>query len=206
LAHIHGQPSQEIRLESYVNMIRSRAWNYAKSYGMDYDDVEAEGFKVYAICLGKFNPGKASFSTYLFNNLNGRLNDYCEGYVNRTYLDRCETDILSKAEAIIGLSMGVNGVPADALNAPSCIGRMTADYSESRDRFLDFAQDCLSPFAFWILKYLVDLGFAAGSKRKPTVKKIAKVLSVEEAKIQNAFDELRGFWLRRGHDFYCEAT
>jgi len=203
---IHNQYGQGSLFKRFVNMIRSRAWKYAKAYGMDYDDVEAEGFTIYCICLEKFNGKLASFSTYLFNNLNGRLNDYCERYVNQTYRVNLETDILSKTETIIGYELGVNGVPVDALKEPTCVASTPADYSETRDRFLDFAQDWLTPFAFGVLKYLVDRGFDAGSERKPTVKKVAEVLSMDNGSIQNAFDEIKGFWQCKGHDFFCQAT
>lgn len=66
-----------IKFDDYVAMVRDFAHFYTKCYGMDYADVEAQGFLIYCISLRDFN-GLASFSTFLYGNLKGRLRDYCK--------------------------------------------------------------------------------------------------------------------------------
>jgi hypothetical protein len=64
-------------LQKYQNMIRSAAWGAAKAWGLDFDDVESQGYLVFMEALERYEEGRASFSTFLFNRLK-TLNDYCE--------------------------------------------------------------------------------------------------------------------------------
>jgi hypothetical protein len=64
-------------LSKYRNMIRRAAWDAAKSWGLDFDDVESQGYLVFMEALELYEEGRASFSTHLFSRLR-TLNDYCE--------------------------------------------------------------------------------------------------------------------------------
>jgi hypothetical protein len=78
--------SPKIKFDDYVNMVRSRAHYYARCFKMDYDDVEAQGFLIYCISLKDFDKKRASFSTFLYRNLSGRLRDYCKMKTERENL------------------------------------------------------------------------------------------------------------------------
>jgi hypothetical protein len=64
-------------LTKYRDMVRSAAWGAAKAWGLDFDDVEAQGYLVFMEATERYEEGRASFSTFLFNRLK-TLNDYCE--------------------------------------------------------------------------------------------------------------------------------
>jgi DNA-directed RNA polymerase specialized sigma24 family protein len=68
----------KIKFTDYVNMVRDRAHYYSKCYKMEYADIEAQGFLIYCMAIQNYHKKKASFSTYLYINLNGRLRDYCD--------------------------------------------------------------------------------------------------------------------------------
>jgi hypothetical protein len=68
----------EQMLKRYHKMIYKVAWITAKRWGMDFDDVQAQGHLVFMDAIGRFENGKgAKFGTYLFNRLK-TLDDYCE--------------------------------------------------------------------------------------------------------------------------------
>jgi hypothetical protein len=58
-------------------MVERAVWKYSKKYHLDYLEVQGQGYLIFCEALEKLNPDKASFSTYLFNELN-RLDNYCK--------------------------------------------------------------------------------------------------------------------------------
>jgi len=180
--------------DKYVDMVRNRSWKYAKAFNVDYEDVEAEGFKIYCICLSKHNPAKASFSTYLYRNLEGRLADYCEIFVNRTYLDNLDADAQH-----LRTVMETQMICDSAQNSRLCIEGVEKDYEPSRKRMLENAKQYLSPFCFSVLVYILENSFKPGSQRKPTVKRLAKAMGFDVSSVEKAWQELGSYWQERGY-------
>jgi hypothetical protein len=58
-------------------MVEKAVWKYSKKYHLDYEEISGQGYLIFCEALEKLNPDKASFSTYLFNELN-RLDNYCK--------------------------------------------------------------------------------------------------------------------------------
>ncbi len=64
-------------LAKYHDMIRGAAWDAAKRWGLDVDDIISQGYLVFMDAIERFDSGRASFSTFLYSRLR-TLNDYCE--------------------------------------------------------------------------------------------------------------------------------
>jgi hypothetical protein len=58
-------------------MVERAVWKYSKKYHLEYEEISGQGYLIFCEALGKLNPDKASFSTYLYNELN-RLDNYCK--------------------------------------------------------------------------------------------------------------------------------
>ena len=72
----------KLALQRYNAMRRSRP-------DVDFDDVLGEGMLIYCRCLKEYDSGKGmKFSTYLFQNLRGRLSDFYKFSVKK--MDRYE--------------------------------------------------------------------------------------------------------------------
>jgi hypothetical protein len=74
----------EIVFFNYKPMIEKSAWHYHRIYGLEFVDIQAQGYLIFCEALNKFDYDKASFSTYLFNELK-RLNHYCREQYIRKY-------------------------------------------------------------------------------------------------------------------------
>lgn len=71
------KPIPEALFKQYRNMIRQKAWYYAKNYKMDFDECEAEGNLIFCEAWQTFNPELGyQFSTHLGHQL-GRIVSHC---------------------------------------------------------------------------------------------------------------------------------
>lgn len=59
----------------YQPMIRKAAWKASKLWGIEYQDMEAQGYLIYTETLERYNSDKSKFSTFLYSRLR-TLNDY----------------------------------------------------------------------------------------------------------------------------------
>jgi hypothetical protein len=147
---------------------------------MDYADVEAQGFLIYCASLRDYQKNKALFSTFLYRNLSGRLNDYCK---QRTAVEGLD-DFSESFETFIDSLEAREGVPME--------------------QFLQYSEDYLSPAAFNILKWLLHErleGF--WSKKNPSLISMSKVLNTTLEKLETYWQELSDFWKLRGAAFYA---
>jgi len=83
--------------DQWVDMCRAAAWKYAKSYGIDFDDCEAQAFLIYMEAIPRWKPEKATFSTFLTWRLK-ILGDYCKS--QRKKIDTDEYGIDREAVTI----------------------------------------------------------------------------------------------------------
>jgi hypothetical protein len=65
------------QFNQFRSMVEKAVWKYSRKYHLDYSEVQGQGYLIFCEALEKLNPDKASFSTYLFNELN-RLDNYCK--------------------------------------------------------------------------------------------------------------------------------
>lgn len=72
----------KIKFEDHINMCRKAAWKITKKYYLEYEEVEAQSFLIYAEAIEKFNDKKGTkFSTYLWYRLL-ILNEYAQKQFN----------------------------------------------------------------------------------------------------------------------------
>jgi len=69
--------SSELLFSQYKPMILGRAYDIARKYSVDQEDVVSEGYLVFVQVLKKFDERKAKFSTFLWINLEYHLDEYC---------------------------------------------------------------------------------------------------------------------------------
>jgi len=181
-----------VKFDDYVNMVRSRAWFYSRKYEMEYSDVEAQGFLIYCISLQDYKSKKASFSTFLFRNLNGRLRDYCRQIKNKTCRDMHLCDCYIPENKV-----------HDNLNEDVDFDIFKARETITEEEFLFYAKCFLTPIAYNILKWVLeDQLLEVRSKSNPSLVTISKMLRIEIEELKKVWNELIEFWNYRGAAFY----
>ena len=90
------------QFEKYVDLIRNRAWEYHKKTGVDYEELESQGFLIYCECLEKYDISKSGFSTYLYIQLN-RLGDFAKTYIRQkgVLIDDANTSDLKQSDKVV---------------------------------------------------------------------------------------------------------
>jgi len=170
----------QIKFDDYVNMIRNRAHYYSRCFKMDYLDLESQGFLIYCMCLKKYKKSKASFSTFLYQNLSGRLLYYCKQKNEMEGLDNFDEPF----ETFIDLWQARESHPVEG--------------------FLQYAYDYISIDAYKILKWLVyDQLADFQSKTNPSLNVMSQRLSMPLEKLKAIWQEIGDFWNSRGARFYA---
>ena len=87
--------NQELLFKQFKPMLQKAAWNIKRKYRfIDYADIQSEAYAIFCETLQKFNPEKASSSTYLYSRLQKLNRKY--GYVNKEkiyYESNSENDL-----------------------------------------------------------------------------------------------------------------
>lgn len=172
--------------EKYANLIRRRAHEYSKKYGIDYSELESQGFLIYCQCLEKYDISKSSFSTYLYIQLN-RLGDYVKTYqrqqgvlIQDYYSNEMDYNIENDYETML---------PAREL-APAVVD------------FLNEAKQILSDSAYQLLDWIIGRSWEAKNKRKPTILMAMKYFNISKQAVEELWEECRNFWNKQGLAFY----
>jgi DNA-directed RNA polymerase specialized sigma24 family protein len=180
---------QKTEFDNYVNMIRSRAHYYAKCYNMDYADVEAQGFLIYCISLKDYNKKRASFSTFLYRNLSGRLLDYCKIKTKKEKHD-------CRLSEIFNLEDENTDIGFDIFAA--------REAEPNTEQLLSYAKCYLTSGAYKILKWLLNDRLAEfRSRANPSLVSIAKTLNIKVDLLKIYWQELFDFLDLRGATFYA---
>lgn len=171
--------------DKYVNLIRRRVYEYSKKYGIDYDEMESQGFLIYCECLKKYDISKSKFCTYLYIQLN-RLGDYAKTYYRQRGV--LIQDYYSNASE-----------------------EKEKDYEQelpSRDMrpavkdFISEAKQTLSRNAYLLLKWIIGREWEEKNKRTPTVTMAVKHFNIKKELMENYWEEIRTFWNCKGFAFY----
>ena len=185
----------KIKFDDYVDMVRNRAHYYARCFHIDYEDVEAEGFCIYCLTINNFNKKKASFSTYLYQNLSGYLLAYCKRKMEKEHLDSSLDELL-----IPKLMRNSGAIDAD-LDFDIFPAR---EGGPTKEQLLSYAECYLSTNAFNILKWILNEGLTGfRSKTCPSFNSISQRLSIDLLTLKLAWQELTDFWNWRGAAFYA---
>ena len=167
-----------IEFDDYVGIVRERAHYYTKCYRMDYEEVEAHGFWIYCKALENYKKNKnASFSTFLYINLSGRLRDYCRSLNHKTRLDESLEDSITD-ECTISYK--------DSLQ--------DRRINYTKEELMLFAKSVLSADAYKILCWVLDRSW---ENEDVTQKKI-------HASLQYAFCDVKKWSLDRVYKSWIE--
>lgn len=172
--------------DKYVNLIRKRAWEYSKKYGIDFDEMESQGFLIYCECLKKYDITKSGFCTYLHIQLN-RLNDFGLTYTRQR--GSLIQDYFSSQDDF------------KEKNYEQEIE--SKNDSLSMNELLEDAKESLSDEAFQLLTWIVKREWERKNKRTPTIAMaVKKFQNVSKEIIEQAWNELSVFWNREGFAYY----
>lgn len=174
--------------EKYVNLVRSRAHEYAKSSGIDYDELESQGFLIYCECLEKYDISKSSFCTYLYIQLN-RLGDFVKTYkrqkgflIQDYYKNEADYDINNNYEEQIR----------------SCNYILLG-----RNQILREAKKVLSKDAFKVICWILGRSWEMKNRRKPTITMAMKHFNISKQAIEPLWEECKNFWLNESSVMYA---
>jgi len=174
--------------EKYVNLIRKRAHKYSKLYGVDYYELESQGFLIFCECVENYDVSKsASFCTYLYIQLN-RLNDYVKTYNRQKgYLMQ---DLYTAKEC------DENDEDCYELTLPA------REVSPAVLDLLNEAQESLSEAAYELIVWIVGRTWERKNKKTPTISMAVKYFRSPRATIEKLWGECGNFWNSKGFALY----
>lgn len=156
--------------EKYVNCVRKSAHYYADKYRMDYEDLEAEGFKIYLEALESYQPEKSSFITHLTWELK-RLNYYC--IKEKSYSQPLQSiEDCKQVERI----------------SDSRMDNPTLEY------ILDFARKSLSRTAYRILDWILSRSWERKNVLKPTINLAVQNFGMKREQVIPYWNEIKSFY------------
>lgn len=171
--------------EKYANLIRKRAHEYSSKYGVDYEELEAQGFLIYCECLQKYDFTKAKFTTYLYIQLN-RLGDFVKTY--------------KRQQGVMMEDYFANIVPEGKTYEETLEAKASSPAVED---FLKEAKEILSENAYALLTWIVGREWEGKNKRTPTISMAVKYFNTTKQAIEKTWEECRIFWNVQGFAFYA---
>lgn len=172
--------------DRYANLIRKRAHEYSSKYGIDYEELEAQGFLIYCECLQKYDLSKATFCTYLYIQLN-RLGDFAKTY--------------KRQQGVLIQDYYSNPNEEKEKNYEQEL--QARDMLPAVKDFLKEAKEVLSSSAYELLVWIVGREWEGKNKRTPTISKAVKYFNTTKQAIEKAWGECRTFWQIQGSAFYA---
>ena len=166
---------ETIKFDDYVSMIRSRAHKYSRTFGVDYDEVEGEGFVIYCEAVKSYEPSKGSFSTYLWSELR-RLRYFCIKYNNETgghLSDEAMEYMESRYE---------KPTFAEVLEDASCH---------------------LSEKAMCMFKWILERKWERKGVRLPSPHRAEVELGLSRGDAKNCWSEIKDYWNKDGSLLFC---
>lgn len=170
--------------DKFVDLIRKRAWEYSKKWGIEYSEMESQGYLIYCECLEKFDSNKARFSTYLYTELN-RLGDFARTY-NRQKGELIQDYFIVEDEEI--------DVQEQLESRESSL---------SLSNLLFEAKNILSEDSMEILKWIVQRSWERKNKKTPTISMAVNHFNKSREYIEKCWNEIFSFWNNQGYLLYC---
>lgn len=170
--------------EKYVNVIRIRAHYYSNKYGIDYDEMESQGFLIYCECLDKYDINKSSFCTYLYIELN-RLRDFARTY-NR------------QRGVLIQDYYNTSNYDVDDIESMIPAREVSAQLND----FLMEAKNSLSEAAYDLMVWIIGRSWEGKYRRVPTISTAVKHFRSPKQAIKKLWDECGDFWNSKGFALY----
>lgn len=166
-----------VQFEKYVNMIRKAAHIAAKSTGVEYEEIEAQGFLIYCECLEKFDVTKGvSFSTFLYTKLMTLAGDarymgigYSRGRKTESFEAVCETTSFKGREE-----------------------------NPTLENLLESAKFCLSVKAYDVMEWILKRTWETESIHKPKISMVMQKFNIGRKLATKLWDECKLFWINQG--------
>lgn len=165
------------QFEKYVNLIRNISWKVAKKYGVEYEEVEAQGFLIYCEILNSYDISKAGFSTYLYIQLNGNL----EYFAKKQKKVCCFEN---------GTVLNENYEVDNFLI--SCESR---EYDLNNNDLVVKACETLDADSFKVFEFLISFKWLAFNRCKPTVSDVMREFKLSRESAKVLWNNCRDFWL-----------
>jgi hypothetical protein len=158
----------KIDINNYLRLIRKKAWEYSHAYGMEFEEVESEGFLIFAETAEMFNESRGiAFGTYLWHRLR-KLGDFCKKQKMEHWLSEINEETFHSVE----------------------FDRFTAVVD-----FYDSVEKDLSDDAVEILDFVLSWD---GIGRKPSLYATTNRFHYREnwrqTRVQKAWAEIKTFW------------
>jgi len=178
-------------------MVEKAVWQYSKKYHLDYEEVSGQGYLIFCEALEKLDPSKASFSTYLFNELE-RLDGYCrkEYRKNKKSVQRIKH---SKVRGY-GHNIYINRLyPDNSTIYNYSIFEKVLDKMDYEISLSDDAKD--------ILQYILSREWEDVEKnwvpRLSYIKKVYMDKGWKNSRILRTWQEIKLWWQESNKDSFC---
>lgn len=165
---------KKLVFEDYVKLIRKRAGYYSKVHGVEYSDVESEGFLIYCKALESYDPSKGLFSTHLYYELN-RLGEYCLKVKKHSGFEMSE-----EQEAILE----------------------TSPITATLNDLMDLAKDFLNADAYEVFSWIVNRKWECKGRRIPTLATATSHFGWKGKRMRTAWNDCKSFWNNQGINLY----
>lgn len=176
--------------EKYANMIYKlalREYNGRKKERPDvqFDDVYSEGLMIYTVCLKEYDGSKGmKFSTYLYQNLWGRMADFYE----------CSLKPITHYE-----DFKLNDSGEKTIRYEDTLIATNYEIDDRTKELIESAREYLSYEGFKVFEYLISFEWVSKkAKVKPNVKAISQKFGYEPAIIDSIMSEIKVFWNKEG--------
>ena len=178
-------------------MVEKAVWRYSKKYHLDYQEISGQGYLIFCEALEKLDPSKASFSTYLFNELE-RLDPYCKMEYRKS-LKSVQRIKHSKVRGY-GHNIYINRLyPDNSTVYNYSIFEKVLDKMDYEISLSDDAKD--------ILRYILSREWEDVEKnwipRLSYIKKIYMDKGWKNSRILKTWHEIRLWWLESNKDYFC---
>ena len=177
--------------KNYKNLIRKQAWAIAKKHHYDFEELYSEGCLIFVEAQKRYKRNKGKFSTYLYIDLNYRL----ENYIKKNKKDYVSIDIYLEED-----KLDVNKIDEIMKNK---IYSDDMEKVQSIIEFYDNAMCDLSNNALEILDCIITTYYG----RKPTYSSVVKYfkyfLGWRNKQIALAWNEIRKWWGNYNSEKVC---
>ena len=149
---------------------------------VQFDDLMSEGFLIYSMCLANYKGDKsAKFTTYLYTNLVGRLDDYYH----------CTMKKIVHYE-----DFNLN----DSDDEERFENQLVSNYDLNNSDLLVCAKENLSYEAYKVFEFIVSCKWQnAGNRSNPSDAVIAKAIGLPRIVVSSVMGEIKQFWNKTGY-------
>lgn len=165
--------------EKYCKMIQKKAWEVSKQTGVDYKELEAQGYYLYCEALETWDCTKSSFSTHLYYNLL-QLNSYIENDIGYSRGHKTEE---------------INDILENKL-----------EYNEeqtSLNEILELARKKLTSKSYNIIEWILNRVWESNSVHKPTISACCRYFNITRKEVEISWNEIKNFWNNDGVLLYA---